>query len=298
MHHLCPMKKNCLFLLVLFILCGCRKIVDVPRPPKDPELVLFANMDQLKTDVFVTETRSEEERDVIDGLSDVIVKIEGPEGNIFTIPNFQDGNYYANFQPESGKPYILTAEKNGFEIVQSTVTLPPPVDLLSLEIELLDSIRLDSSKVRYFYQFDIQLEKQNDEIEYYEVNSVFPAKILVDSNFHDGVRIPEILPTPNTNTIELDYRGQFFVSNVDSNKISFGSAFDLRTGEFLKKVQIEVKSSNLENYEYANSLSNLRKFDDGELITLDPIELYSNVENGRGFFAAHQTDTISKKIPR
>ena len=273
-------------------------VIDVPRPPKVPELVLFATMDQRKVDVFVTETTSPQEPDLVDGIDDVIVKIEGPDGNIVGIPNIQDGYYYITFFPESGKQYILTAEKTGFKTVRSTATLPPPVDILSLEIELLDSIRLDSQRVRFFYQFDIQLEEQNDEIEFYEVNSIFPAKVLLDSIIRDGVRYPDILPVQNANTIELDDRGNFFVSNIDSSRISFGGAFDLAKGEYLKKVQIEVKSSNAENYEYANSLSNLRSYNDGELITVNPIELYSNVENGKGFFSGVQTDTISKRIPR
>ena len=293
------MEKKCLLILILSVLCwSCSEVIEVPSPPRDPELVLFATMDQHKVDVFVTETTGRQEPDLRDGVDDAIVKIEAPDGNVFRIPNIQDGYYYLNFIPESGEQYTLTAEKTGFETVWSTAVLPPPVDILSLDVKLLDSIRLDSQRIRLFYQFDVHIEEQNDDIEFYEVSSVFPAKVLYDSVIRDGVSTPDILPVQNANTIELYYEGAFFVSDVDSNKISFGAAFDLSTIEYLTKAQIEVKSSNAENYEYANSLSNLRSYNDGELITVNPVELYSNVENGKGFFSGVQTDTISKRIPR
>jgi len=284
--------------MVLCLIYSCEEVIDLPRPPQDPELVLFATMTQHQTDVFVTETIGHQDPDIVDGIDDAIVKVETTDGTDLIIPNVQGGEYNINFLPEYGKSYTLTVEKNGFNTIQSTAILPPPVNIHSLELELLDSIRLDSNRVRFFYQFDIQIEEQNDEIEYYEVKSVFPARLLVDSVFIDGKKVPDILPIPNANTIELEYEGDFFTDNIIENTISFGGAFDLVKGEFIKEVKIEINSSNSENFEHAKSLSDLRSFDNGELPITNPTELYSNVENGQGFFSAVQVDTISKRIPR
>jgi len=298
MHHLCNMKGRYLFPIVLCLLCACSEVIDFPRPTHEPELVLFGTMDQEQISVFVTQTSGQQNSIFPEGIDDAKVEIESIDSIVFPIPNLENGNYSTDIPSETGKEYTLTVEKIGFPKILSTVVLPAPVNILSLEIQLLDSIALDTNSARFSYQFDIQLEEQNKEIEFYEVTSVFPAKLLFDSLLLDAEKEPTILPVQNANTIDVEYRGQFFVENIENNTISFVGEFDLTLGEYLKEVQITVKSSNLENYEHANSLFNLRRLDDGELITVNPIELYSNVENGQGFFSIFQIDTISQRIPR
>jgi len=295
------MKRIALFIVIAICLFfGCRSDISFPPPPHDSTLVLFATIYQNQTEIFVSNSVDSKNEVAPLGLNDALVTIEEADGNVFLSSSTQDGLIISNITPKYGENYTISVEKQGFETIQSTTEMPPSFNIDSLKIELSDSIPLDNNRFRLAYSFEIELEEPSEEIGYYEIQCVFSAILREDSTFIEKPDTANFVTLPNSEIVELenDDNQIFFVKNTNKKQIRFGAEFDHEEGEYLKKVDITVKSSTQEDYDYASSVINQIKPDSGGIVSINPIEVLSNIENGYGFFTAHHIGTIQKRIPR
>lgn len=297
------MKKNYFIIFALYCLCSCSDEIDFPRPIHEPAIVLFATINQEKAEIFVTNTVDPQLGNRPGGLNGAAVKIEDTNGDILLNQIANNGIILADILPQNGEEYKITVEKNGFETIQSSYHMPPSFKIESFNIELSDSITLDSNNFRLFYTVTIELKEPSEDIEYFEVVSVFPATRIVQvddttTTTASGLAaFPNFFPIQSSDVIELETSDNFFIKNTGKKQIQFGVEFNLKTDESIDEIELTIKSSTQEKYDYESSVINQLRSDNSTL-TLNPLEVLTNVENGYGFFAAHHIDTIQRRIPK
>ena len=293
----------------LFVVCSvlmvfsCREPIDFPRPAHQPELAVLAQMDQKGTSVFLTETLDSRDNSQSPLVVDAEVRILDGSKEYLLPYNTGDAQYQSfDLIPESGKSYDLFIEKDGFEILKSSVVMPPPVAIENIEIGIFDSIFLDTSRRRLSYLFSLELDDEFAAPDFYEITTNFGGFTSIEINDTTSVLsstrlFPNILPAKDSNPIELEKNSIFFVEGGKSSVIEFIAEFDFGKEEYAEKVSITLKSATLDRFNFRSSQIAQQNADDDIEFILNPILIQSNIENGHGFFEAAHIVTIDKDMP-
>ena len=299
------MKNLSLFAVwSIFLFFSCREPIDFPRPAHQPELAVFAQMDQEGVSVFLTETLDSRDNSQLPLVDDAEVKISN-ESKEYSLPyNFGIDQYQSfDLTPESGKSYELTIRKEGFETLKSTVVMPPPIAIENIEIELFDSIVLDTNRRRLSYLFSLELDEEFASPDFYEINTNFGGITRIEINDTTSILattrlFPNILPAKDSNPIELENNNIFFVEGGKSSVIEFIAEFDFQKEGFAEKVNINLKATTLDRFNFRSSQLAQQTTDDDASFLLEPVSIQSNIENGHGLFEASYIVTIDKDMPR
>ncbi len=298
------MKNISLFVVCsILLIFSCREPIDFPRPAHQPELAVLAQMDQEGASVFLTETLDSRDNSQSPLVADAAVRILNGS-NEYPLPYDTGVAQYQSFDliPESGKSYDLIIEKEGFGTLKSSVVMPPPVAIENIEIELFDSIFLDTSRSRLSYLFSLELDDEFAAPDFYEITTNFGGFTSIEINDTTSVLastrlFPNILPAKDSNPIELEKNSIFFVEGGKSSFIEFIAEFDFGKEEYAEKVSITLKSTTLDRFNFRSSQIAQQNADDDIEFILNPILIQSNIENGHGFFEVAHIVTIDKDMP-
>lgn len=295
----------------IILTVSCEVVVDVPTPNFKPSLVLnsYINPDSivslaLSSNRYVLDT-SRSQFPWVDGAS-----IKLYEDGLF-VEEFQQeldisGYYFSDFHPKRGSTYRITAEKEGFETIAASTSIPSEeASFAIIDInEFKDEFGYPNYKMRYnlrdkpgndFYEVRLfQLFKERfgfyDEMDNFIEEGSFSRYDDITFNYFS----PEDLDTDDAETYGLEYlfSDQLFEGRAVQNTIEFHpfSSDDEDSLTF----QLRIRKVSEEYYEYRTT-SDLQ-FKVGGNAFAEPIPVFNNIENGFGIFSGYNRATQDIKL--
>lgn len=297
------MKK--LIYLLLVITGGCELVINVEQPPFQPSIVLgsFIGPDttimvNLSEDRYVLERP--DEFDPITGatvqlfegnqLVGVLEEITTGQDSQFPIQN--GGRYGLDFRPSPGVEYRLEVEKEGFKSVQATEQLPansPRFEVLNIdqgqfsdteiEIKIFDETGRDYYEISAYLSVNTFSGHYDDVTQEFQVDSIWRSTNML-SMYTENIAVEQ------------------HNSSIFSDRLFDGRSYELDMETYLNVwvnpdvdvdpdpvLTIEVRRVSEAYFNYINS-SALQWWVDGDPFA-EPVQAFSNVENGRGVFGSY-----------
>ncbi len=294
-------KKYILPILAIIIVLGssCRKIISVDLNPKDKKIVLnsIMNKNSVEARISLSFGLNDRTQDVVYLKTAKVSLFEG-ETQIGHLDNGSDSlpGYYvlSNLNLKYETNYSLKVEDASYGIISAMTQIPKPVQIDTITKSGQTISEFDGSKSET-YLFSVKIEDSPTTANYYGI---------VDSvtfEYHDynyDTNKDTIYITKNS--IYVDSKDP--ANEAEWNNILFfrDDLFDGRTYSF--KVNIDkysfysdttenefyLLSFSKEYYLYLRTMSAQANQDNFSLILgATPVQVYSNVEGGFGFFGAY-----------
>ena len=297
------------FLTIIVLSTSCIKEVDYLAPTFTSQLVLSSiiNPDSLiKAHVGKTISITDTSSAIVENASVLLFE----NGVLIDTLDYQsDGWYVSNVYPQVGFNYRLETIHPNFSSVSAECKVPPPPQLDSLFFTVGETLDQEGLPIT---RFTLRLNDPDPNVNYYEL-------ILYSGNPLD----PMIQPIPSTRITQLDdptliadanwnyAPSTLFFSDALFNGMSGEVSFNMKWGGYPtagdSPYYIELRNISSSYYQYLKSWS-VHRFNQNSTqntqdpLTLlfqgDPVELYTNVNNGYGIFGAYyQTLKDATYIP-
>lgn len=291
-------KPRVIFLLCLTIVfSSCTKVIDIETPDHDSKLVinsLFKGGERLSLNISESTSIS---GSIPPGVFDSYISIYRND-TLVQIANSTDSIFYSNIVPVQNNHYSIEISSPGFETVIATDSLPSRVRVSKIEstdIEWVDDIGMKYKLIR------IEFTDTDTSDNYFEL------KLRVRFSY------PDDSPYGFSHIIEIANIGGIHDPVLDDSWSLYGySGGFLFTDKLFKnnKCNIEVFAGVLNNeaeeyqllvdlntvsepyYNFKKKLGMYMKSADENILTSvsDPVELFTNIENGYGVFAGYMND--------
>ena len=230
------------------------------------------------------------------------------------------GLYYSSFTPTVGKNYTLQVSKSGFESVEATTFIRPPVVIRGLEVDTTlfiytyndgDSVITERSVV--VNEARVSFNDPADERNYYELlayryEQQFVGDYDAQGNYFitDTVRYLAQLYLSSDDPAVSDGESDFLEGDSDfygnvlafSDELFNGKSYTLRfkvdayyyEGQAEPQLYIVLRSVNEGQYRYFRSVD-LQYENEGNPFA-EPVQVYSNVTNGYGIVSGSSADQV------
>ncbi len=257
------MTKSCfIFLMLVLLLSGCEKVINVDLNEAAPALVIEGNVDALRhrAEVKISETSSyfnQSESEMVSGAK-VVITMDGRDS--FLLSETQNGIYtFENIFVRTGAKYHLTVNSNN-KIIEGTSVLQPKVPIDTLWYYNEDSYSFfDKGYVVNVY-FDDPPEVDN----YYRI------KVFVNGDLRDKAEDFVLFS-------DRYFDGQFVTIDL--------RGFDINPKD---TVDIQLISLDEKSYDFYNTLIDLIYNNPGSAAPANP---NTNLSNGAlGYFSAWTSD--------
>jgi hypothetical protein len=254
-----------LFLLLLLI-TGCEKIINVDLNDAEPALVIEGNLlfSQQKLQVQISRTGSYFDSKPLEKVDQAQVILQDESGNRQLVGNIGNGIYILeNLKTEPGKEYRLLVESDGVEYTAIS-TLNHPVNIDSLGYEYSAEARFYEGGYRIFLYFSDPPQIEN----FYRVKIYKNGKLF---NNVDDILV-------------------FDDSNLDGK----GIQVRLRRQIFAEgdTARIELLSIDRNAWDYFTTLRDIANINPGSPAPANPLSNFSN--GALGYFSASASN--SKEI--
>ncbi len=236
--------------------------------------------------------------------------------------NTSDGDsaaiYESNsFYPEADKTYRVEVSNTDFDDIDCETTIPTPIAIESLDTICEDNSSnmtfevtfTDSANVNNYYRILIRKTRGYLSTEWNGDTHTYDSVIVVTSSL-DGTYLdsedPVFVGTENADDYLLDTESDDNEFNIFSDELFDGQSYTLDfsyyarylkpsyletdKGEFYK-FTILLQSISYEEYKYLRTYANFEWNEGGNLS--EPVQVYSNIDNGTGIFAGFSTDSAS-----
>ena len=196
------MKKLIYIIIVIAIaLTACEKTLDFPFEYKKPKLVLncvLSNTSEI--DFSISRSMHILDSKEIVKISDADVIIFEDDKPLQVVPvSDGDGNYHAAYIPKVGHTYKFQVSKDGFETIESEVTIPNPTTINSLSGKYkngndpdvyyyggdfdIDISFNDNTNEENYYMITVTAVLPDDLMEYFINNNNYYSYEMLDSNY-------------------------------------------------------------------------------------------------------------------
>ena len=299
--------RNIIYLFCLLEIMACETVVDIEIPTDKPKLVAFSLLNPDSTiKIVLNKSRFILDESQFQPVDNGIVKIVSSGNETIELENNGSGIYISNLKPSVGKFYALEVEAPGFESVNSSTSLPEPVEINQVELEQRVVVREQNEYYPLYVEF-----KDPPEENYYQVvlYSIFLQEIPVwdypdsfrveefkslvyieaaDPIFDDEFDYDETLLIEDATFNGRDYRLQLLVPRYtfeywDSNVAYID--FQVELYHLSKDYFLFEKTSRLQNYNEDNPFA-------------EPVPVFGNIENGMGLFSSFNIDVESFRYER
>lgn len=295
------MKKLFFLLCVSFISISCEKVIPFEGDVNTPKLVINSVFESDSTfKVHVSSSRSVIDTSSFQNIDDAIVAIKDADGNIIeTLDNVLYGFYTGQAYPEENQTYVLEVNHTNYANITASDSLPSPITINSVDTStIIDPINGDRMQISM--NFDDPENTQNYYlIETYSVNEYLVIKdldtteyeldtakqymVLTDEVFQNGGSpwrdqglFNDLLFNGQNKTLELEIPNNNWSGNEDGYSWSY-KTLTLRL--YLHNISISY-------YYYRTSLELFENASGNPFA--QPVQVFSNVENGFGVFAGSQ----------
>ncbi|MEM9832571.1 MAG: DUF4249 domain-containing protein [Bacteroidota bacterium] len=320
-----------LFWLILFGFSSCETVVDVDVPREAPRLVVnsfigvdapvaatisqskFVLSNERLREVSGAEVTLLEDDQIVATLEETI-----PDSDIITTP---PGFYTTEFVPSAGREYTIRVSKSGFESVEATAFIPPPIPIANLRYDTITAIyeEFDDSTGNFttvqrpsLNQVWLGIDDPGDEENFYEVlvqrySTSYNFEQDDDGNFiiTDTFRILVPVPLVSDDPV-VDDNDDFFEGDNEvitsgvflfSDEIFNGRlyTFNFRAGQTFGFGQeeeseyfITLRTLSEAQYRYLLSVG-LQEETEGNPFA-EPVPVFNNIQGGYGIFVGYSAD--------
>jgi len=285
------MTWQTIFIVILLALIySCTESVDTDFQGQNSQPVincLFSTDKNIQIHTFKTTGIS---ANYFETAIDLPVKLYGNGQLIWKGKTDESGIASAPVTPEAGKSYSVQIEDSQGRILSASDTMPEKVRIL--KAEYIYPVYTDE----YYTQFgklSLSFQDNPNNRNYYEIvllNSRDSSIVLTFNVNHPVITLDnESDPNPPGSLLFTD-------------ELFEGQQLDLDIFTESEKPLVVLKNISEKYYEYKSSLNthlftqNIKRENIYELFKADPVELYSNVSNGLGIFAAYTEDVAAPKM--
>ena len=299
----------CSIPILIFALSACELVIDPDLPEHTPRLVVKAFFTPDSRWV-VSVGRSIGILESLPGgeslVADATVALLSGDRVIDHLTFLQRQRVYVSETPlQAGESYALRVSAPGFETVRATDTIPGPVptSIVSHRIETSDlmSDLLDLAPGELAVSdFSIRLRIQDPpgEKNHYQIRMIAPAR-SGERDLYFSTRDPSIIADNRIEDPVIDgveafsgtapfFKDALFDGQAHEIELSYAEGVVLASRERLLRVQVLYVS---ETY-YKHLRSALLHEHTQENPFAEPVNIYSNVENGYGVFAGYSSQTF------
>lgn len=282
-------------LMMMLFLSSCREKVFDTFPPfeKVPTLNSIITSDSLVLVHVSMATKLE--KGPISGVENAVVQFYEDSSNQIVLQHQQEGWYKAQTRLDSCKTYHCKVQIPGYPLVSASVQIPSEPVLVNLEHI---AIAGKDEEGTTYPAINFTFENNPDEVAYYEVvikllNNGNSAELL---NIVDPVLLEEGLPIAlfSNSTIE----NRIYTMRLNYTTGSTGSSGidgEWRTTLYPFVFELRMVSESYYLHKRSLKLYETGRYPEFALGGTPVFDVYSNVENGYGIFAAYVpvlSDTI------
>ena len=295
------MKKLFFLLSVSLIYISCEKVIPFEGDVNTPKLVINSVFESDSTfKVHVSSSRSVIDTSSFENIVDAVVTIKDGNGNVIEVLNHVvNGFYKGQVLPEESTTYILEVNHPNYAKITASDSLPSPIIINSVDTStILDPI--NGNRLRISMNFDDPENNQNyylletysvneylivenlDTIEY-ELDTTKQFMVLTDEVFQNGGSpwrdqglFNDLLFNGQNKTLEIEIPNENWSGSEDGYDWSY-KTLTLRL--YLHNITISY-------YYYRTSLELFQNASGNPFA--QPVQVYSNIENGFGVFAGSQ----------
>ena len=294
------MKKIFILLIIASHIISCEKVIPFEGDVTVSKLVINSIFESDSTfKVHVSSSRSVVDTASFLNIEDAEVKILDNNGNIVDVLNhINNGFYMGQTYPEENKTYNLEVKHPNYSNITSLDSLPAPININRIDTTVMDPINGD--RIQINLNFDDPSSFQNyylletyavseyilvegiDTLEH-EIDTAQQYMILTDVVFQNGGS-----PWRDQGLFnDLLFNGQnkvleFEIPFYDESGYEDGYDWSYK----ISGIRIYLHNISKSYYYYRTSLE-LYQNTSGNPFA-QPVQVYSNIENGFGIFAGSQ----------
>lgn len=279
-------------LLVILIGISCEKEIELNDELTKPKIVVnsfYSANDTLK--VHLSESRSvlHNDWDPLPNIENATVTLFSNGTKIGTLSHESGGNYIlTNPFPVSGQSYLLDVTHSTLDDVKTESTCPKAIEIMAL----------DTSRTQDRFSLKFTIEDDPNTNNYYSIEIL--KTIITEYETSPGVFKIDTITQPSwicTNDINAetnsDPTGETCQEKLFFNDAGFNGSnyqFHISTDIYQSsQLIVIVKSINEELFKYRKSLQ-LYGETNGNPFG-EPVQVYSNIENGIGIFSGYSEAT-------
>jgi hypothetical protein len=288
--------------VILFSICvliSCTKTIDIDLPDHDSKLVinsLFTHGERIAVNISRSTSIL---GGVPPGVFNAGIKLYR-NGELVETVTSSDSIYIAAFGPVENVVYAVEVSAPGFESVTATDSMPSKtslnyafstdeiwIDEIGMKHKLLKLGFSDSDPNKNYYELKLK-------VRFLSRNYPSHDYTYVTKLANIGGVIGPILKDAEQNYVLI--KGFIFddskFNNADCNLEIFAGIMNNESDEYELIVELNSVSENY--YNYKKQLGTYLKKEDGDIFEgiPDPVNLFSNIENGYGIFAGYISDRV------
>lgn len=298
------MQRLIYFILLISVLVSCEKEVHIPIEYTQPKLVVngLFNTDSL-WDIEVSASKYIYDAAAIPLINDAQVTITNSAGNSILLTN-QGNGIYASLteRPEPGEVYSIEVSHSDYDNVSSSNQLPGEINIAHIDWDQQAIVAGD-----FYRRIDISFQDSPDKDFYmvrvkgifweyiyneetWEIEDstliVYPIEFFSQNAALDNSSF-KITPTSISFTDEI-FNGSLFTFDILIDDFYF-------SGEKMKIQSIYISMSKISQEYYWYETSYQAYLSAQYNLFAQPVQVYTNIENGLGIFAGYST-TIDSLI--
>jgi len=311
------MKYIYLFVFfVLLVFSSCEKKLDIDLPDSEKHLVVNGIIcpDSLFR-IRISKSQNVLDNDPISYISDAIVELIVNGTDTVTMEPYHEGIYEVNIYPKVNDSYKLFVDNNELTPVTSNVTLLPPVPITSIDTSIQYNT-YDYGDGNYYGEYEIHFDisvsddPSMDDYYFLAVSTIQPIfedngfgqfylsgfeEYYLDYDSNDPVFKSNSQFTINgiTGQVVSDeiFNGTDYTFSINTNFFPFYNIEGLNYNEPIQVI-VKLLTVNADIYRYIISF-NLNQETQYDPFA-QPVQIYSNIENGLGIFSGYTmySDTL------
>ena len=294
--------KRLLFLLSISLAyISCEKVIPFDGDVNTPKLVINSVFESDSTfKVHVSSSRSVIDTASFKNIDDAIVTIkDGNENIIETLNHVENGFYKGQTFPQENQTYILEINHTNYANITASDSLPSPITINSVDtstmVDPINGNRLqismnfdDPENTQNYYLIETYsvneyLVIKNSDTTEYELDTTKQFMVLTDEVFQNGGSpwreqglFNDLLFNGQNKTLELEIPNDSWSGSEDGYDWSYKTL----------TLRLYLHNITLSYYYYRTSLELFQNATGNPFA--QPVQVFSNVENGFGVFAGSQ----------
>jgi len=299
------MRESLFLALLLCILTACEKEVHIPIEYTEPKLVINSlfNTDSV-WEVEVSASQYIYDSGTIPLINDAVVTITSSGSGSVSLTNQGNGLYTsATEKPQTGQVYTIEVTHPNYQNVRSSNELPGVLQIQNMEIQ--DQTIVSGEQFR---KISITFQDSPDP-DYY--------MIRIMGGFWDwtydslGILDSILIPYPmwvfsQSPAVENSNPNNMQATTIFKDELFNGTQYtiDLLVEEFffdgvkenIEEIYISISKISEEYYWYETSYQAYVSSQNNQFFS-QPVQVYTNIENGLGIFAGFSNQTDTLQIP-
>ncbi len=265
----------------------------------------------ISTDDTIITVYLSQDKDILDNsnyyefkaITGADVKLFEGESLIQQLVESESGTYKSALYPEPGKTYSISAGKNGFESIVAQTTIPVDAPIVVINSMSIRPTEYGGENIRLSYSINDKPGKDYYEIKLYALyryeetyyDEDLDSIIVIESNANWEewwyTKVGADLDEFEENSEDYTLSDELFNGRPKEFLIEFDKPYSYSYYEGMEnhsdtsQFKLVVKKLNEEYYQYLVS-SQLQYDVDGSPFS-EPVQVYSNVQNGYGILSSY-----------